>query len=323
MAGNLQSVGFQGITFGAIEIEYGPKGMTSHFTASCPTIWPLINYYNYIVQFGASGRFKGLDTGIDGITSAADKELEVSIPGPINNLGTIISELFFDQWELLSNENTDSIFANPLIVGTPSSIPVLNYNDKCVLSRWERDGGTLAQAIASCNADVANGLLKAPTTGSTGAFAGGDAGGNFQNPGTYSPVDAYGGNAPSQLGLEIQKGQSEYERPTYVLRHTSYCSANSTYNSNQNNTQKIYSPAQLLTEVGSGWTYNLPPRLYSQIAGLTQVNLGLYAALQESPYYTWGWLKKITRQPVLANFIVEVNTEYELGLWSNLRYALR
>lgn len=323
MAGNLNAVGFHDLIFGPIRVDSTPKGTTTHFTVDCDTIGPLISYYNYIVRFGATVTFDGLDNGIDGITSAEVKHLDVSLPGLVNNLGNVIDELFFDQWELITNEDSDSIFANPLIVGTPgSSNPVLNYNDKVVLSRFQRDGGTLASAIASCNADITSNLLMAPTVG-FGPFGGGAAGtgggpNQFQKPGTLSATDAYGGTAPAQLGLEIQKGQSEYERPTYVLRHTSYCSASSTYNSSTANTQKIYTTAQLLTEVGSGWTYNLPPRLYSKISSIPVQ----FSALQESPYYTWGWLKKISREPVLANFIVEVSTEYEAALWSSLRYAI-
>lgn len=323
MAGDLQSVGFEGITFGPIAVDYGPNGMTTHFNATCPTIDPLISYLNYIETFGGSGTLLGADLGVDGATTAADKSLSVSLPGLVNNLGLFIHELFFDKWELLNNEGSDSIFDNPLIVGTPGGpAPLLNYNDKCVLSRLARDGGTLTQAISSLNSDAAAGLILPPTPGAgpLGGGAAGTGGGpnQFQKPGTLSVPDIYGGTAPGQLAIEIIKGQVEYEKPTRVLRHTSYCSGGSTYNSGRTNEQCIYATAQLLTEVGSGWTYNLPPRLYTEINAIpTQ-----YAALAESPYYTWGWLKKITREPVQANFMVEISTEYELGLWSNLRYAL-
>jgi hypothetical protein len=60
-------------------------------------------------------------------------------------------------------------------------------------------------------------------------------------------------------------------------------------------------------------------RIRSKIGSIpTQVAPG-----DESLYYYWGWLKKITREPVLSNFMVEVSTEYELALWSLLRYWLR
>jgi len=302
MAGNLLSVGNSGLTFGPMEILYSPRGMTTRLRVTCPSLGPLVAYFNTIKSAGASGRFLGLDNGTDGVTTAENKELEVEFPGLFSAAALLIGDVSFDQWELVTNESSETIFANPLIVGGGS--PVLNYNAKTVLSRLARDGGTLSQAIDSCNSDITSGNLTAPTAGN-----GGTADGKFQKPST---------GAATQLTVEILKGQTEYENPTYVLRHTSYTSATDTYNSNLANVMQIYSPAQLLTEVGSGWAYNLPTRLYSKIASIPFQS----APGDESSYYTWGWLKKITREPVLSNFIVEVSTEYELGLWSNLRYAL-
>ena len=98
-----------------MRIAYGPKGTTTHYTVTCPTIGPLLFYYNYIVQFGASGDLFGCDLGVDGVTSAEEKRLEVSVPGLVNNLSEFVSELFFDSWELLTNEASQTIMANPLI----------------------------------------------------------------------------------------------------------------------------------------------------------------------------------------------------------------
>jgi len=295
MPGTKQYVGASGITWGPIVVDYGPKGMTTHFSGTCPSIQPLINYYNYIVKFGASGTFSGLDNNSDDTLTAEEKKLEISLPGLINNYGLLINELFFDSWELLTNEATDTIFANPLIVGSATGGGWMTANDKDVLSIFARGNpsevGALAKAVSSADSSVA---ANAPHT---------------------APTDA----RSKQLILEILKGQTEYERPTYVLRHTSYCSPTSLYNTSTANTQCIFTTAQLLSEVGTGWTYNLPPRLYSKISGIPFQ----YAPTTEASYYEWGWLKRITREPCLSNFMVEVNTEYELGLWSNIRYQPR
>ena len=96
MPGTLRYAGDGTLKFGPIVVEYGPKGMTTRFTVTCPLIGPLISYYNYVVTFGASGTFKGLDRSSDGTLSAETKELEVSLPGLVNNWNAIISELFFD-----------------------------------------------------------------------------------------------------------------------------------------------------------------------------------------------------------------------------------
>ena len=288
MAGNLINIGNPGLNFGAIRVSYGPKGMTSHYTVTCPTIGPLIAYFNYIVQYGATGEFFGCDNGLDGVTSAEDKHLEVSVPGLVNNLSEFLNELFFDVWELMTNEASDTIMANPLIVGTATGGGWMTANDKDVLSVLITSGGTVSEAVSAANTNVPD------------------------NKPHSTPSDA----RTKQLILEILKGQVEYAKPSYVLRHTSYCSAGQYYNSRIQHVMQIYTPAQLLTEVGSGWVYNLPPRLYSKIASIPFQ----YAPAIEAPYYTFGWLKKITREPVLSNFVVEINTEYELNLWSNLRY---
>ena len=308
MPGTLQFLGDGTIKFGPIITEYGPKGMTTRFTATCPYVQPLVNYYNYIIQFGASGTLQGLDRNGDGSLSAAEKQLEVSLPGLVNNYESFIDELFFDSWEFLSNEKTNSIFSNPLIVGNASGgSGWMTDNDKAVLSWMARNGGTVAQAVSSCNAmcNATPQCLPYPTFGGTGG-----------SPNQYqAPSDS----RSVQLVLEIMKGQTEYESPTYVLRHTSYCSANALYNSARNYEEYIYQPAQLLTEVGTGWTYNLPPRLYSEIS---QIPIQ-YAPALEAGFYTFGWLKRKTREIVQANFVVQIETEYECGLWSNLRYASR
>ena len=299
MAGSKQVVGFTGIMTGPIKIDYGPKGTTSHFTVteSNNNVGALIAYYNYIIQFGASGTFLGCDVGLDGHTSPEVMSLEVSVPGLVNNIGNYLVELYFDSWELLSNESTDSIFNNPLITG---SFGWMNDNDKVVLSYVATNGITIPQAVGTANGAVSAGTLPPPTVGG--------AGGKY-----IAPTDS----RSIQIYTELLKGQSEFGRPSKVLRHTSYCSPGALYNASISGEEKIYTPAQLLSEVGSGWTYNLPPRLYSEIAAQPIQ----FAATTEAAYYTWGWKKTIGREPVLSNFMVERETEYALGLWSNLRYA--
>jgi hypothetical protein len=303
MAGNLQAFGFDELTFGPVKIDYGPKGTTTHFTVTCPQIGQLINYYNYIIQFGASGTFLGCDVGLDGVTTAEVKSLEVSVPGIANSLTNLLAELYFDSWELLANEITDSIFNNPLIVG---STGWMTDNDKVILSYVATNGGTISQAVSACNAacNASPATLPHPVTGGIGS------------PTQYqAPSDA----RSQQIFLELLKGQTEFGRPSKVLRHTSYCSAGALYNSSIQYEECIYTAAQLLSEVGSGWTYNLPPRLYSEIAAQPVQ----FAPTTESAFYTFGWKKTIGREPVMANFMIEREVEYALGLWSNLRYALR
>lgn len=303
MAGILQYLGDATLKFSDFDVRSGPKGCVSHFRVSSPSMAELAAYHNYLLTYGASVTFRGADGG-------AVRELDVEIPGLTSQTEGVITELFFDQWEMLTNEANDTIFANPLIVG--GSSPVLDYNARTVLSKLSLNGGTVAEAVNRCNADLvaSGGNLTAPTVANGGVDRGGNVGLQFQ-----APQSA----AAKQLTLEILKGQTEYMKPTHVLRHTSYCSAGATYNTRMDGEMRIYSTAQLLSETCLGWTYNLQQRLASKIAQIPYQ----YAPGDEAPYYTWGWLKKISREPQLANFMVEVSSEYELALWSNLRYALR
>jgi hypothetical protein len=344
--GNLQFVGNSALLIKDFEVRGGTKGDTTHFRVTSPILAggssifsSLQNYYNYLRANGADVSFRGVDGGMD-------RELVVEIPGLTSTSQGILSEDYFDQWELLTNEGSDTIFANPLIIGSVAAdgrtAPILNYNDKVVLSRLARDGGNIIDAVSSCNSDLVYGALIAPTLANGGKNNNGSVQGAAEipaSPGPPATPDVPAGPIPpiifqspssnpanptqatpvQQLALETLKGQTENYTPSRVLRHTSYCSPNATYNSNIAGEDLIYTTSQLLSEVGSGWTYNLPPRLYSKISSF----LVQYAAPEEANYYTWGWLKKITREPVLANFMVEVNVEYELALWSNLRYGLK
>lgn len=291
MAGTPIYVGFNTLNFSSFRVEFTPKGMVTHFRVDCPTNATLVAYFNFLVPFGAAISWVNPGGG-------NEQALDVSIPGSATIGATSITEVFFDNWELLTNDDAVSMFQDPVTLG------ILNYNDKVVLSRLTRDGGTIAEAVSSCNSDATAGSLNPPT-----AANGGTAQGTFQAPTTGSSI---------QLVLEILKGQTDYDAPSYVLRHTSYCSPTQNYNSSTAGTMQIYTTAQLLSEISSGWTYNCPARLTSKIAGVPIQS----APADEAPYHRWGWLKKITREPVLPNFIVEVNTEYELALWSNLRYLL-
>jgi hypothetical protein len=295
---NIRHTGDFSLNYKDLSVKTGPKGTTTHFRVQCPDVLTLIAYRNFIVQFGAQVDANGFDSG-------ETRELTVELPGLLSTLVGTVSELFFDSWELMTNEGSQTIFRNPRIVSSIGGAqPVLNYNNRCVLSYLARNGGTPAQAIGAMNGMIGLGVT-APTIDN-----GGTLDGKFQAPAA--------GTAANQLLLNILKGQTEYEAPQYVLRHTSYCSPGISYNSGVNGAQMLYSPGKLLTEISSGWTYNCPYRYTSKIANIPQQ----YAASDEASFFLWGWLKKITREPQLANFMIEISTEYSLDLWPTTSYAI-
>lgn len=270
--------GTDGLIFSPTEILHDPRrGMSFRQHVSAPkNQLALLRLMRQMQALGASGTLH---------FAQDDPTYEYELPGIPSNLTNLIPELFFDDWQLLSNESTDSIWRNQIILGQ------INYNDRTVLARMERKSFTSKEAVAELNLDP--------------LFSG-----------TTFVVPT--GAVSKQLGKEIDKNQTEYEAPVHVLIHTTVCSPTKLYNVARSNVMKIYTPAQLLTEVSSGWTYNLPDRLYSEIASIPVET----APDDESAYYQWGWLKKITRTVTTSNFMMEVGTEYVLGLWSTLRYGL-
>ena len=302
--GEIRVNGTNEVKFEAAALSFDPwRGMSSTHRAFAPLNTPgLLDLMSDVITAGGSGKM---------LFATDDPVLEYELPGLPWDLVGIVPELFFDRWDLVANESLDSIFINPRMVDTvnfPAS--AMNYNDRVVISRFIRDNSiTIDDAIAACNADLATGALHAPAPG-PGTYGGGTVDNKFQGPIVAS--------AAGQAYRESLKGQFEYEAPSHVLTHCSVCSPTSTYNTGRANELCIYTPAQLLTEISSGWTYNCPLRLRSEISALPSK----VAAPDEATYYTWGWLKKITRSSPQTNFMIEVSTEYILGLWSNIKYGL-
>ena len=228
------------------------------------------------------------------IVSPVLSELDTETPiGGIVINGQLIPEYVFDQWEVETNENSESLFSCPLIKNNISS------NDRAVIARAIADGLSLSDAASKCTADGVGANWPTPVT----TFA--------------APTAA----ASLQLFNEMQKGQDSWGPFTYVLRHTSNANAQSYYNAADSYVNYIYSTAQLLSEVTSGslWTYPLPGRLVTKISSIPVQS----AASDESAYYSWGWKKSASREQINAQFRVDIVTEYVLALWSTIRYPHR
>src|SRR5208283_2245544 len=104
MGNGLQYLGDDTLKFTDFDVRSGPKGDITHFRVTSPSLSALVSYNNYILTFGASVTFRGCDGG-------HDKSLEVELPGLSSTTLGVLSEWFFDQWELLTNEANDTIFA--------------------------------------------------------------------------------------------------------------------------------------------------------------------------------------------------------------------
>lgn len=273
------------IKFEPTELHHDPRrGMSFRKRAFGPlNSAGLLQLLQQVQALGGTGRM---------VFDHGDPVYEYELPGIPSDLAGFLPEKFFDTWELVANESTDSIFENYNAMAALESDGAQGYNDSVVLSRADRNSSTIAAAVTSCNVNEDSTLL----------------GGPFVTPTC---------NTAAELFRMIRKGQNQYEKPQRVLSHVSCCSPTSYYNTARANNMRIYTPSQLLSEVGGGWTNNLPNRMYSEIAAIPVES----APSPSTAYYTWGWLKKITRTSMQTNSILEVSTEYICGLWSNLLYA--
>lgn len=252
------------------------------------------------------------------VFSGAKPSLEYELPGVPSNLP--VTELFFDDWQMQIDDLTNTIFTNTVLGSN------LLYNDRMVLQRYMKLGSStsIEDVVISLNVDVnatdaagnASPAITPPnptnggsaTTGPTGYY-------QFQQP---SAANGAFYNLAAEVFKMIDKDQTEFLDPLPVLHHTTACSPGATYNATRANEMCIYTTAQLLSECGSGWTYNLPGRIYSELAAFPTRT----APPDEAAFFTWGWLKTRQTQATQTNFMIEVHQEYKLNLWPNIYYAL-
>ncbi len=219
---------------------------------------------------------------------------ELSTETPVQGIeinGVTIPEYVFDQWEIETNESSESVFGDPLVQSSISS------NDRAVIARAIADGTPLSDGAEACTKDGVG--LNWPTPVTT-----------FTTPTAGNSIQLYN---------EMLKTQDSWGPFTYVLRHTSNTNAQSTYNVSDNNVNCIYTTAQLISEVTNSllWTYPLPNRLNAKINNIPVQS----ADPNEAAYYLWGWKKSASREQINAQFRVDIVTEYILALWSTIRYA--
>lgn len=218
------------------------------------------------------------------LVSPVMSELEVETPD-LSAIGA--SDLVADTWQMVGSEVSKNAFENDIIRNT------INVNDRTVISRAIADNSKFDDAITALAADgITNG---------GGAFT--------------KPTNA----ASLQLYKELRKGQDVFSFPRYVLRHTTICSSSSGSNVSDFNIEKLYTTSQLLAEVQNGalWITPLPNRLRVKILSIPTPTL----PTDEAIYYLWSWKKLPSTETTTVNNRTEINTEYELDMWSTLRYG--
>lgn len=180
-----------------------------------------------------------------------------------------------DSWQLLGNDYQLDLFYHPTIVGnlTPGQIAA-------------------ARTHLNNNADPAV------------AFA-------VSSDPLIADLSGFAGTVIQRFYEKFQRGVTAYESDQdgsgYVLRHTTNAPGRWQSNIADFGVGKIYTPAQLLTEVqdSSLWILPIPGRLAYKISNIpspTPVANEL-----------WGWRKSRSTETLSANNRIEINTEYTLG----------
>lgn len=118
----------------------------------------------------------------------------------------------------------------------------------------------------------------------------------------------------------MRAGATSYYQTGYVLKHTTNVSNRYAANIADIGVDRFYTTAQLLSEVQdvSAWVYPLPGRLAYKILDFTSEMASRYGSAHN---HSWGWLKFGSSENTVANNRVNIVTEYEFGLISDLLYV--
>lgn len=125
-----------------------------------------------------------------------------------------------------------------------------------------------------------------------------------------------------------QAGNDEFENDAYAggytLKHTTNAPARWTNNVADFNVGKIYSTANLVTEIlqiynpgtGSGWVFPCPPSL------VYAINLAGANVPASQANYFWGWKKGRSNRETAARNRINIVQSYILELWSTDDYEI-
>ena len=131
------------------------------------------------------------------------------------------------------------------------------------------------------------------------------------------PIAAIGAQFVKYFADDYLRGATNYLHGKYLLRHTTNAPSDYGPNVADNNVEKIYTIAQLLTECQdtSLWFLPLPGYLAYKI-------LSYPVPVEFSPNYAWGALKTGSGAVTAANRRVEIVTEYMIDAWPKHTYGL-
>lgn len=144
---------------------------------------------------------------------------------------------------------------------------------------------------------------------------------SFKNNETVSPA-YYASRTTARLLFNLLiRNVTHYAASQYVLRHT--CNVSNAYigMTTEDGLDRIYTTAELITEITTGWTFPCPLRLRTKIQSISTAVSTLGGSHAD---YAWGWLKKGATETTSANNRVDISNEYWFAEWGTpLPYPLK
>lgn len=202
-------------------------------------------------------------------------------------------EITLDEWQILQNDERPTSLVNPLNLAATAD----DVSDAGLPITGQDVLDAIAIVMAAGECDL--GTLKAA---------------NYKQLLAYFTTN--GMAASARLLQRMNSGADSYYQSAYVLRHTTNASSRYEANVADFNVDRIYTVAQLLSEVTSDfyWRLPLPPQMEYFINNLDFPT--------PRANYQNGWLKRGASRSTAANFRIQLTTEYWMGQISTDEYQM-
>lgn len=115
----------------------------------------------------------------------------------------------------------------------------------------------------------------------------------------------------------VGKGQDHFDYSRYGLKHTQTVSQVYGGDVLDSNSENIYTTAQLLAECAE-FPIPLPTRMANKIQAIDDAAVKAFPA---PAGYVWGWKKDPSTETTVANYKIEIVTDYAYDLWNTYFYA--
>lgn len=222
------------------------------------------------------------------------------------------SEYAIDSWEIVATEDTPDLLSHPTLTEAVGSLTGFDYPG---------EGGSVgtdfSQVFQSMRQSLENNdnLYDFSNDGIISYYFVDDS-----DPDTKEVTWNAQGQIVATFYQLYQQGTTGFRNPQYVLRHKANISNRWTVFVQDWGVEEIYTPAQMLSEVGSAglWVFPLPASMQFTLANIPIPMVGQQPTTTTG--YQWGWLKSATTRTTEGLNRVNLEVTYTLQLWSVVVY---